>query len=171
MTPATLQNTKNRAAGRAFEDQMERLFNTPAVAAAARILKTPEPMRPISARAGGTFTAIYTKKAQPDYQGTLRGGRSLMLEAKFTAGDRITQDRVTPEQSAELDHRAALGAACGVLACFNFATYALIPWAAWRDMKTRHGHKYLTPAACTAAGYTLPPHAMAAELAARLLTL
>lgn len=162
-----IQNARNRASGHVFEDMLDRLFSSAAVTACARILKTPEPMRPLR-RTGSAFTAVYTKKAQPDYQGTIAGGRSIMLEAKFTDTDRLTQDRVTPEQTAELDLRARLGAACGVLACFSFDCYAIIPWPAWRDMKNLHGRKYLTAADCTAAGYALDIHDLAPSLAAAI---
>lgn len=42
----------------------------------AKIEKTPEPMKPLGPKNyKGQFLACYTKQAQPDYKGTLKGGR------------------------------------------------------------------------------------------------
>ena len=54
----------------------------------ADVEKTPEPMKPIgSPDRAGRFIACYTKQAQPDYKGILRGGKAVNFEAKHTDSD------------------------------------------------------------------------------------
>ena len=90
--------------------------------------------------------AIFEKKAQPDYKGTIKGGRTVMFEAKFTAKDRMEQDRVEREQGEYLDRHERLGARCYVLAGFGSGEVYRIPWPAWRAMKELFGRKYVTEA-------------------------
>ena len=69
----------------------------------AYIEKTPEPMRPLRApNSKGQFLACYTKAAQPDYKGTILGGRSIVIEAKHTDSGRIDQSRTSSEQMEAL---------------------------------------------------------------------
>lgn len=81
----------------------------------ADIDKTPEPfrvlsgMKRLSCGAMG-FEGVFSKKAQPDFKGTLRGGRSVVFEAKATTTDRITQDEVNETQTASMMSHSALGA-------------------------------------------------------------
>lgn len=98
--------------------------------------------------------AHYAKKAQPDFQGNLQGGRSVCFEAKHTDSDRIKQSAVTNEQAAVLDVKEALGALCFVLVSFGFREFYRVPWAVWRDMRAHFGHKYMTPE--EGAAYRLP---------------
>ena len=106
--------------------------------------KTPEPVKIIQRLEGGRFKAVYDKKAQPDYKGTLKGGRSVMFEAKYTSSDRITADRVTEAQWKYLDQAAALGAWCYILAGFSSGNVYKIPWEVWAKMKDFFGRKYVT---------------------------
>ena len=77
----------------------------------AKIEKTPEPMKPLGAKnRKGQFLACYTKQAQPDYGGTLNGGRSIYFEAKHTDDERIEQRRLTQEQQDDLEAHHKLGA-------------------------------------------------------------
>ena len=65
----------------------------------AYIEKTPEPMKPLGKpNRSGQFLACYTKQGQPDFKGTITGGRSVVFEAKQTDTDRITYDRLTDKQ-------------------------------------------------------------------------
>ena len=99
----------------------------------AEITKTPEPMKPLSRpNSKGQFTACYTKQAQPDYKGTLKGGR-------------MQQSVISPEQEKQLDRHAALGAECFVMVSFGFQQFFKVPWEVFRDMKARYGRKYITP--------------------------
>ena len=110
----------------------------------AVVEKTPEPMRPTKNLGGGKFIAFFEKAAQPDYKGTLKGGRAVVFEAKYTAAGRIEQDRVTPEQAERLDDHLAAGALCFVIVGFQAGQVYRVPWEVWRDMKTHFGHKYAT---------------------------
>lgn len=90
------------------------------------------------------FIGCFTRQAQPDYKGTLKGGRSVIFEAKYTSTDRITQDRVSDAQWSYMDRATELGARCFVLAGFKSGGIYRIPWPVWSDMKRKFGHKYVT---------------------------
>lgn len=112
----------------------------------ADIEKTPEPMRPIRSLGNGKYIAVYTKAAQTDYKGMLAGGMTVYFEAKHTDSGRLTQDRVTPNQTERLERAYRMGALVFVVCGFGMAAFYRIPWSCWRDMKSRFGHKYITPA-------------------------
>ena len=111
----------------------------------AEITKTPEPMRPIKPLGQGKFIAHYEKMAQPDYKGTLAGGRAVVFEAKHTDSDRLQRSVISSEQEKQLDRHEKLGAECFVMVSFGFEQYFKIPWGVFRDMKARYGRKYITP--------------------------
>lgn len=143
-----MNNTYNyRAGGRKaqnngqnFEELIDRALIRYRALKWAYIEKTPEPMRPLhSPNARGQFLACYTKQAQPDYKGTMKGGYSIVFEAKHTEGNAIQQNRVSEQQAAALDQHYALGAYCFVLVSFRFEKYYLIPWAVWKDMPRQFG--------------------------------
>ena len=48
--------------------------------------------------AGGTFAGRFTALAQPDFQGTMAGGQSVVFEAKYTTTDRMKREVLTKEQ-------------------------------------------------------------------------
>lgn len=129
-----------RANGEHFEALIERVCFMYDLRGEAYIMKTPEPMKPIKPYSrAGQFIACYTKQAQPDYKGTLKGGRAVVFEAKHTATGRIEQSRVTPEQSAALSKHEALGALCFVLVSFQFKKFYCIPWSVWRTIPETFG--------------------------------
>ncbi|MCD7891585.1 MAG: Holliday junction resolvase RecU [Ruminococcus sp.] len=84
--------------------------------------------------------------AQPDYKGTLYGGKAIVFEAKHTDGDRLQQSVISSEQEKQLDRHAALGAECFVMVSFRFEEFFKIPWQVFRNMKQHYGRKYITPA-------------------------
>lgn len=111
---------------------------------AACIEKTPEPMKPLRApNRQGQFLACYIKAGQPDFKGTLTGGRSVVFEAKHTDSDRIEYSRLTDEQVEKLSTHHKLGAAAFVLVSFGLQDFYRIPWEIWRDMKAIYGHKHI----------------------------
>ena len=111
--------------------------------------KTPEPMKPLRApNRQGQFLACYVKAAQPDFKGTLTGGRSVVFEAKHTDTDRIEYSRLTPEQVDRLEQHHKLGAAAFVLVSFGLQDFYRIPWEVWRDMKDIFGHKHMKKPEC-----------------------
>lgn len=117
----------------------------------ADIDKTPEPFKVLSGMkrlSCGTpgFEGVFAKKAQPDFKGTLAGGRAVVFEAKTTTTDRITQDEVNETQYASMKSHSALGAEVFVVVSMNLATYYRVPWEVWETMKQRFGHKYMNQA-------------------------
>lgn len=136
----------SRAKGQAFEKKLDTAFEYYTEKGFADIEKTPEPMRPIKPygdRKFGQFVAVFAKKAQPDYKGTLKGGRSIMFEAKYTDAEKLEKSRVSKEQTDYIDRHYALGARCYVLIGFKSEEVYRIPWDVWQDMKAIYGRKYL----------------------------
>lgn len=112
----------------------------------AYIDKTPEPMKPLRPIGKGQFVACYQKQAQPDYKGTLLGGRSIVFEAKMTSSDRILQDRVTSWQMEALKEHQFYGADVFILIYFmNHNSCFKIPIDVWGNMKVNFGRKYIKP--------------------------
>lgn len=144
---AVLIGRRSRAEGQQFEATIEASCQYYSLRGLAEIEKTPEPTKQLGPKGpDGHFTACYAKKAQPDYKGTVRGGRAVVFEAKHTDKDRLQQSAVTPEQEKRLDRHAALGAECFVLVSFGFRQFFKVPWAVFRRMKDNYGRKYITPA-------------------------
>lgn len=143
---AVLIGRRNHVAGQHWEDILEASCEYYRREEIAEIEKTPEPMKQLGAKdRNGRFTACYAKKAQPDYKGTLAGGRAIVFEAKHTETERLQQSVVSADQWERLDRHEALGAACYVLVSFNFRAFFRIPWKAFKEMKLRYGRKYITP--------------------------
>lgn len=135
-----------KARGKQFESRIDDSFAYYAQKGFAIIEKTPEPMHPTKNLGNGKFIAYYEKQAQPDYKGTIKGGRTVMFEAKFTAADRMEQSRVLQSQQDYMDRHQALGARCFVIAGFSSGMVYCVPWDIWRTMKDHFGRKYVTEA-------------------------
>ena len=125
----------NKAQGRRFEERLELAFEYAKAKGYAFIEKTPEPLRPVKRLDNGKFIAVYEHKAQPDYKGVLAGGKCVVIEAKFTATDRIDQTRVTRNQAEQLERYSRLGAVCYVIAGFASGNVYLVRWETWQNMK------------------------------------
>lgn len=83
------QGSISRATGEGFEAQILTACAYYRAHGIAEIDKTPEPIKVISGRHQNpsgcwSFEAVFTKQAQPDFQGTLCGGSSVVFEAKAT---------------------------------------------------------------------------------------
>lgn len=138
---------QSRRAGEYFERMIESSLLWYEERGAACIEKTPEPMKPLRPpNRQGQFLACYTKAAQPDYKGTLTGGRAVVFEAKHTDGDRIEYSRLTEEQISRLTKHHSLGAAAFIVVSFKLQDFYRVPWEVWRDMKDIYGHKYMKQA-------------------------
>lgn len=136
------QNKLNNAQGQHFEREILAGCRMYAQAKVAYIDKTPEPFRVTKKSNNGIFTGRFSTPAQPDFQGTLYGGRSIMFEAKRTGKDRITRNVLTDTQMDVLEKHNRLGALCGV--CISIQDdFFFIPWNVWRDMKEMYGRQYL----------------------------
>jgi recombination protein U len=139
------QNRRNNAQGQHFEREILAGCRYYAQHNIAVIDKTPEPFRVQKKSRDGIFTGRFSTPAQPDFQGTLYGGRSIMFEAKRTSKDRITRNVLTDTQMEALEKHNRLGALCGV--CVNIQDdFFFIPWNVWRDMKEIYGRQYITVA-------------------------
>lgn len=138
---------RSRVAGEHFEKMISASCDYYLERGIAKIEKTPEPMKPLGAKnRKGQFMACYTKQAQPDYGGTLKGGRSIYFEAKHTDDDRIEQRRLTQEQQDDLEAHHRLGALSFVLVSFGLCDFYRVPWPVWRDMAETYGRKYIKQA-------------------------
>ena len=135
-----------KARGAQFEQRLDDSFAYYAQKGFAIVEKTPEPMRPTKSRGNGKFIAFYAKQAQPDYKGTIKGGRTVMFEAKFTAADRMEQSRVLQTQQDYMERHQALGARCFVVAGFSSGEVYRVPWDVWARMKEHFGRKFVTEA-------------------------
>ncbi len=140
---ASWRGAQNRAQGETLESQIEAACLVYRRRGVAAIDKTPEPMKVLRALEKGQFVACFSKKAQPDFQGTLHTGRSVMFEAKTTRTGKILQSVVTADQTDCLSAHAAMGALCFVLVSFG-GYYVRVPWKDWCGMKELFGHKYMT---------------------------
>ena len=91
------QGAVSRAQGKHFEEYIDLSLRYYEQRGEAVVEKTPEPMRPTKDLGNGKFIAYYEKAAQPDYKGTLKGGRAVVFEAKYTHSAQMEQSRVTRE--------------------------------------------------------------------------
>ena len=138
---------QSKRAGEHFENLISASLNWYKDKGVAFIEKTPEPMCPLRPpNRMGQFLACYTKAGQPDFKGTLTGGRAVVFEAKHTDGDRIEYGRLTKEQIDSLTEHHRLGAAAFIMVSFELQDFYRVPWETWRDMKTIYGHKHMTRA-------------------------
>lgn len=139
------KNRINNAQGQHFENEILAGCKMYEHNGIATIDKTPEPFKVTSKnRRTGEFTGRFSKHAQPDFQGTLYGGRSIVFEAKRTTKDRITRNVLTDTQMDVLEKHNRIGALCGVCICIQ-DDFFFIPWNVWRDMKEMYGRQYLKP--------------------------
>ena len=140
-----LRGAQSRVAGEYFERYILAACEWYRSRGEADIDKAHEPMKPLRApNERGQFLACYTKPAQPDFDGTLAGGRSIKFEAKHTDDDRIERSRLTDRQMEKLESHHRLGAIAFVLVSFSLQEFARIPWPVWRDMAKLYGRKYIT---------------------------
>lgn len=138
---------QSKRAGEYFENLIAASLNWYKDKGVAFVEKTPEPMRPLRPpNRQGQFLACYTKAGQPDFKGTLTGGKAVVFEAKHTDSDRIEYGRLTQEQLDSLTEHHRLGAAAFIMVSFELQDFYRVPWETWRDMKSIYGHKHMTRA-------------------------
>jgi len=136
---------QSKRAGEYFENMIAASLNWYKDKGVGFVEKTPEPMRPLRPpNRLGQFLACYTKAGQPDFKGTLTGGRAVVFEAKHTDSDRIEYGRLTQEQINSLTEHHRLGAAAFIMVSFELQDFYRVPWETWRDMKSIYGHKHMT---------------------------
>ena len=106
----------------------------------ADISKVDESFRVIRLMKNGRFEGQFTRNANPDFEGTLHGGKSICFECKYTSKERIQQSVVTKFQREVLDRKYLLGGKVGVV-CGIQERYFFVPWRVWLDMQLIYGKK------------------------------
>lgn len=137
-----ISGLKSKRNGSIFEHMIDRACRYYESREIAYIQKTPEPMR-ITGRTNrnGVFQAVFDKKAQPDYTGTLGNGISIVFEAKHTNNTNIKFNRIELHQESELDKHTELGAATFILVSFSTKHFYKVPWLEWLNLKETIGKK------------------------------
>ena len=134
---------KNNAQGHFFESFIKTACAVYKQKGIAYVEKMPEPFMVLEKKERGIFKGRFIAHAQPDFMGTLSGGRSICFEAKYTSTDKLAQTVLTAEQWDSLEQHWKAGAKAGVCAGIG-DVYAFIPWPVWRSMQEIYGHKYMT---------------------------
>ena len=140
----SLRGAQNRKEGEVFEELIEKACSVYKDRHIANIEKTPEPMKILRPMGEGKFLSCFTKSAQPDFKGTLMGGRSICFDAKSTCTGKIPVSALTDEQIDSLTEYTILEALTGVLCCYDFNTFAFIPFDIFMKAKELNGHKHWT---------------------------
>lgn len=135
---------KNHANGALFERVVSDTLDIYRKYGIANIHKFSEPLKVIKRMGNGTFLCCFTKRSEPDFIGTLNGGKAIVFEAKHTDSDRIMQDVVKEHQAVALDIHESLGADCYVLVSIQLYNIFFVPWNVWKNMKENYGRKYAT---------------------------
>lgn len=136
------QSLVNNAQGHHFESAVKAGCTYYKNREEAEIEKTPEPFRVIKKNTKGIFTGRFTGLAQPDFQGTLKGGQSICFEAKYTMTNKMQRNVLSDNQMDLLESHDRLGAKACV--CIGIKDdYFFIPWNVWRDMKEIYGRQYV----------------------------
>ena len=143
-TNESTKGKNNRTSGKIWEEIIDNSCKYYLEIGLADIEKTPEPMRVIQNVGKGRFMCCFRKMAQPDYKGTLKGGKAIVFEAKHTDTDKMNRNVISEEQEKRLDSHYFMGAECFVLISFKFNDYFRVPWDVFRDMKSVFGRKYVT---------------------------
>jgi penicillin-binding protein-related factor A (putative recombinase) len=139
------KNAVNNAQGHFFEGYIKAACIIYHNQGRAEIEKTPEPFRVTKKHPDGTFTGRFTAHAQPDFIGTLAGGRAICFEAKYTTTEQLKRGVLTDTQMKKLEEHEQAGAVAGVCAGIQ-DRFFFVPWAVWRDMKSIYGRQYVKAA-------------------------
>lgn len=106
----------------------------------ADIVKVDEPFKVLELYDRGRFKGQFTKKANPDFEGTLKGGQSICFEAKYTSQKRMAKSVISDKQEEVLSYKSVLGAVVGV--CVGIIDrYFFVPWEVWDNMEEIYGKK------------------------------
>nr|DAU70918.1 MAG TPA: recombination protein [Caudoviricetes sp.] len=133
---------KSNAQGHIFEQSIERACTIYRDRNIAHIIKVPEPFRVMKKLQNGIFQGRFTARAEPDFQGTLSSGQSIVFEAKHTMQDKMLQSVLTDVQIHSLLTHESLGAKAGV--CISIQDeFFFIPIRIWANMKELYGRKYI----------------------------
>lgn len=137
------RNRQSNGFGKNFEKFVEMGCKHYRDIAVADITKVDEPFRVIRLKKNGRFEGQFTKKANPDFEGTLKGGISICFECKYTSKDRIQQSVITKKQAEVLNMKYRLGGLVAVCCCIN-NRFFFVPWKFWKDFDKCYGKKSFT---------------------------
>ena len=140
------RNSLNQHDGQAFERLIEDACTWYSKQRIAAIQKTPEPFKAIRRMPKGQFLGFYQKQAQPDFKGVVRGGKSVIFEAKHTSTGMMAESVLSDTQRRLLAEYSGLGAKCFVVVSFGCKDFRRVPFEVFRDMKAIFGRKYFTAA-------------------------
>lgn len=138
-----LQGKINRELGKSFEEQIETICEIYKLNKLAIIEKTPEPMKILKHIENGRFETVFVKSAQPDFKGTLKGGKTVVFDAKFTETNKITYQALSDFQREMLIDYQELGAMAFVLVGFADGSIYKIDINMWKNMKEIFGKKHI----------------------------
>lgn len=138
-----LQGKINRALGQSFEEQIEIICEFYKINDMAIIEKTPEPMKILKHIEEGRFEAVFSKSAQPDFKGVIKGGRTVVFDAKFTTSNFISYQVLSDHQREVLIKYDEMGAMAFVLVGFSDGNVYKVDIKTWKNMKNIFGHKHI----------------------------
>ena len=138
-----LQGRINHELGKNFEDQIESICEVYKLNNLAIIEKTPEPMKVLKHIENGHFETIFTKSAQPDFKGIIKGGQTVVFDAKFTEADKITYQALSEYQREALTNYKGFGAMSFVLVGFFDGSMYRVDIETWNNMKEIFGRKHI----------------------------
>lgn len=140
MTKRSYSALKAKRNGERFEHLIDVTCAHYSLRGLAHIQKTPEPFKLLK-KQGGQAIGVFTKKAQPDFTGTLKTGQSIVFEAKHTDSTNITFDRINKAQERDLTLHNHMGARALVVVSFGMKKFYAVPWPAWVYLKQNSGKK------------------------------
>jgi recombination protein U len=129
--------------GKSFEEEVELICELYERNGLARIEKTPEPMKILKHIDKSRFEAVFEKAAQPDFKGVIKGGRTVVFDAKFTSSDRIRFQVLSDYQRNALQKYDELGALAFILVGFSDGGIYKISIRTWNDMISEFGRMYI----------------------------
>lgn len=142
---ARYSGLRSKRNGERFEKFLDAMCVQYRLKGLACIQKTPEPMKPLKAinRSKGLYQATFTKKAQPDYAGTLYNGKSVVFEAKHTDTSNLPCNRINSAQVRDLNAHSKLGALTYIVISFSMKNFYVVPWKEWQELLKSTGKKSL----------------------------
>lgn len=129
--------------GENFEEEVSNICKIYENKMLAKIEKTPEPMKILKHIEDGKFEAVFTKAAQPDFKGTIKGGKTVVFDAKYTESDRIRYQVLSDHQRETLLQYKELGAIAFILVGFQDGAIYRIDIETWIGMKENMGRMYI----------------------------
>lgn len=144
----SVRGARNLNQGKMLEDAILKGCATYEQQGLARITRVPEHFRVTKLLSKGLFQGRFIANAEPDFLGTLAGGRCIVFEAKATSKDRIEQNVLTKTQADILSNYLKLGAVSAV--CIEMCDkFYFVPYEIFSNMKDLFGHKYMVEAELT----------------------